>query len=305
MALWSGRFAEAPEDSVRDFTESISFDSRLYKYDIQGSIAHVTMLAECGIISRESSANIVKTLKNIQTRIEQGDFEFRNELEDIHMHIENELIAELGEEGARLHTARSRNDQIALDIRLYMREESALIIDNVKKLQLALLDLAEKNLQAIMPGFTHLQHAQPVLFAHHLLAYTEMFGRDVERLSDGLKRINIMPLGSGALAGSTLPIDRNRTAELLQFPKISQNSMDAVADRDFIIEMIANLAIFTMHVSRLSEDIILWVSSEFDFISLADAFCTGSSLMPQKKNRILPKYHAENQPESMGISWQC
>ncbi|MCK5844306.1 MAG: argininosuccinate lyase, partial [Victivallales bacterium] len=284
MALWSGRFDEAPEDSVREFTESISYDKRLYKHDIIGSIAHSAMLAYAGIISDEDAAKISVGLRGIEREIDDGVFEFSSELEDIHMHIENALIAKIGDAGARLHTGRSRNDQVALDIRLYMRSAAAETIGGIRSLQSALLDIAVLGSDILMPGFTHLQHAQPVLFAHHILAYIEMFDRDASRISDCLARFNVMPLGSGALAGSTLPLDRAKTAESLGFERMTSNSMDAVADRDFICEFIADLAIFAMHVSRLSEDVILWVSSEFAFAELADAYCTGSSLMPQKKN---------------------
>jgi len=284
MALWSGRFSDSPENSVRDFTESISFDKRLYKYDILGSIAHVTMLAESSIIPSDDASTIKKALKEIEERIENNDFTFISELEDIHMHIENALIDAIGETGARLHTGRSRNDQVALDIRLYMRDKADDIVDGIRELQASLVALADENSDAIMPGFTHLQHAQPVLFAHHLLAYTEMFDRDIQRVQDCRKRLNVMPLGAGALAGCTLPLNRKRTAELLNFPEVTTNSMDSVADRDFICEFISDLAIFAMHISRISEDMILWVSDEFKFASFSDSFCTGSSLMPQKKN---------------------
>jgi argininosuccinate lyase len=284
MALWSGRFNDAPEEAVREFTESISFDKRLYKYDIAGSVAHAAMLAHVGIITSKDSAEIAKALHEIESEIESGSFEFSSELEDIHMHIENALISKIGDTGARLHTGRSRNDQVALDIRLYLRSVAADIICGITGLQRAMLELSKNYSDAIMPGFTHLQHAQPVLFAHHIMAYMDMFDRDASRIRDCVKRFNVMPLGSGALAGSTLSLDRAKTAELLGFDEISANSMDAVADRDFLCEFIADLAIFTMHVSRLSEDVILWVSSEFAFAELADAYCTGSSLMPQKKN---------------------
>ena len=284
MALWSGRFEEAPEETVREFTESISFDKRLYKYDIAGSVAHSAMLAKAGIISEDDAAEIAATLREIEKEIESGDFEFSTELEDIHMHIESALIKKIGDIGARLHTGRSRNDQVALDIRLYLRSAAAEIVGGVRSLQTALLDLAESGADTVMPGFTHLQRAQPVLFAHHILAYLEMFDRDVGSIEDCVERFNVMPLGSGALAGSTLPLNRYETAKSLNFEKISSNSMDAVADRDFMCELIADLAIFAMHVSRLSEDVILWVSSEFGFVELSDAYCTGSSLMPQKKN---------------------
>lgn len=284
MALWGGRFSSDTDRDVADFTESVSFDKRLYKYDIQGSKAHVKMLAEKGIIPAKTSESISAELDKILRRIEKGDFAFSSELEDIHMHIESSIIEALGDEGARVHSARSRNDQVALDIRLYLRDEAQNIIEDLKVFQKALVDQADSNSDAIMPGFTHLQHAQPVLFAHHMLAYTEMFSRDIGRLEDCHKRLNVMPLGSGALAGTTLGIDREITCKILDFPESTRNSMDAVADRDFACELLSALSIFAMHISRLSEDIILWCSQEFDFVELDDAFCTGSSLMPQKKN---------------------
>lgn len=284
MALWGGRFSTRADKELSEFSESVSFDKRLYKYDIRGSKAHAAMLAAQGIIPQKTAAAIAVELDAIEKRIDAGDFTFSAELEDIHMHIESALIDKLGDEGARVHSARSRNDQVALDIRLYLRDEVAEIAEMIRDFQRALVDQADKNGDAILPGFTHLQHAQPVLFGHHLLAYVEMFGRDIERLNDCAKRINVMPLGSGALAGSTLKINREMVCESLGFSRVTRNSMDAVADRDFVIELISNLAIFAMHVSRLSEDIILWCSQEFDFIELDDAFCTGSSLMPQKKN---------------------
>lgn len=284
MALWGGRFSETGRKELTDFSESISFDKRLYKHDITGSKAHVTMLAAQGIIPLETADAIKAELDKIKSMIDRGEMEFKPELEDIHMHIESTLIGILGDEGARLHSARSRNDQVALDIRLYLRDELDNIIAGIRDFQKALVSVAEANKTVIMPGFTHLQHAQVVLFAHHLLAYVEMLDRDAERLADCRRRVNVMPLGSGALAGSTLPINREYVAEQLNFDRVSRNSMDAVADRDFAIETASALAIFGMHVSRLSEDIILWSSQEFNFIELADAFCTGSSLMPQKKN---------------------
>lgn len=284
MALWSGRFSENTEKNVQDFTESISYDRRLYRQDILGSQAHAAMLGASGIIPEKSAETIVKQLSAILVRIENGDFTFTPELEDIHMHIENALIEALGDEGARVHTARSRNDQIALDIRLYLRDETDRITKGIRALQKALVNQAEAHKRAILPGFTHLQHAQPVLFAHHMLAYTEMFQRDIDRLADARKRINILPLGSGALAGTTLPVDRDFVRKTLNFPAMSRNSMDAVADRDFACEFLSSLAVFSMHVSRLSEDLILWMSQEFSFMTFSDAYCTGSSLMPQKKN---------------------
>ena len=284
MALWGGRFTEERKNSVRDFTESISYDKRLYKYDIQGSCAHAAMLAEQGIIPQSSADAIIAELKNIQERIEKGDFTFTADLEDIHMHIESELIANLGDDGARVHTARSRNDQVCLDIRLYLRDECAKIASEILTLQQALVSKGNEYKDVILPGFTHLQHAQPILFAHHLLAYAEMLERDRSRLLDARKRLNVLPLGSGAIAGTTLPINRESVMKKLNFPACSRNSMDAVASRDFSCEVLSALAIFAMHISRLSEDIILWMSQEFSFVMLADSFCTGSSLMPQKKN---------------------
>ncbi len=284
MALWSGRFSIQTDKELTEFSESVSFDKRLYKYDIMGSKAHSAMLAAQGIIPQETANAIAVELDKIEKHIDEDNFTFSAELEDIHMHIENALIEKLGDEGARVHSARSRNDQVALDIRLYLRDVVDEITEMIRDFQRALVEQAVKNGDAILPGFTHLQHAQPVLFGHHLLAYVEMFDRDIERLGDCAKRINVMPLGSGALAGSTLKINREMVCKSLNFSRVTRNSMDAVADRDFAIELISNLAIFAMHVSRLSEDIILWCSQEFNFIELDDAFCTGSSLMPQKKN---------------------
>ena len=284
MALWGGRFGEETQNDVKIYSESISFDQRLYKHDIAGSIAHVTMLAKQGIIPESSAEAIRNELKNILGRIEAGDFAYDISLEDIHMHIESALIGVLGDEGARVHSGRSRNDQVALDVRLYLRDTAETIISGIRDLQRALVEKAAENPEQIMPGFTHLQHAQVVLFAHHMLAYVEMFDRDAARLADCRKRFNYSPLGSGAIAGSTLPLDREYVAELLNFDGVTRNSMDAVADRDFMIEFLSALAIFGVHCSRLSEDLILWCGQEFDFIELDDAFCTGSSLMPQKKN---------------------
>ncbi len=284
MALWGGRFSGETRGEVAKFSESISFDQRLYKHDIAGSIAHVTMLAKQGIIPEASAEAIRCELKNILARIEKGDFKYDIALEDIHMHIESALISVLGDEGARVHSGRSRNDQVALDVRLYLRDAAQEIIDGIRDLQRALVQKAAEHPEQIMPGFTHLQHAQVVLFAHHLLAYVEMFDRDAARIADCRKRFNFSPLGSGAIAGSTLPLDREYVAELLNFDGVTRNSMDAVADRDFMIELLSALAIFGIHCSRLSEDLILWCGQEFDFIELDDAFCTGSSLMPQKKN---------------------
>jgi len=284
MAIREGRFKGGRAAGVPEFTASIGFDRRLYRHDIAGSRAHATMLAEQGIIPAATARRIASALAKIERRIAAGDFAFTVELEDIHMHIEHALIAALGDEGARLHTARSRNDQVALDIRLWLREALDAVGEGIRALQRALVAQGEANAAAILPGFTHLQHAQPVLLAHHLLAYVEMLERDRERLADCRRRVNVMPLGAGALAGTTLPIDRERVAELLGFPKVAQNSMDAVADRDFACEALAALAILMMHVSRLGEDIILWCTPEFGFAEPGDDYCTGSSLMPQKKN---------------------
>ncbi|MBQ7394907.1 MAG: argininosuccinate lyase [Lentisphaeria bacterium] len=284
MALWGGRFSSDTNADVAKYSESISFDKRLYRHDIMGSRAHVKMLAKAGIIPQESADAIRKELLNIQQEIESGNFKYDIALEDIHMHIESRLIEILGTEGARVHSGRSRNDQVALDIRLYLRDEIDIIIGKIREFQAALVDTASRHPKQIIPGFTHLQHAQVVLFAHHLLAYVEMLDRDAERLADCRKRIDVMPLGSGALAGSTLPLDREFVCQELNFSRVTRNSMDAVADRDFAIELASALSIFAMHTSRLSEDLILWSSQEFDFIELDDAFCTGSSLMPQKKN---------------------
>ncbi|MCQ2380421.1 MAG: argininosuccinate lyase [Victivallaceae bacterium] len=284
MALWGGRFSGGTSEAVAEFTESISFDSRLYKCDIAGSKAHVAMLAKQGIIPESTAKSIREELEAISRRIDAGDFEFKRDLEDIHMHIESALIGKLGAEGARVHSGRSRNDQVALDIRLYLREEAKRLSDGMRAFQKALVEKAAEYPDAIMPGFTHLQHAQVVLFAHHLLAYVEMFDRDIDRLADCARRLNVLPLGSGAIAGSTLPLDREFVAKELGFDRVGRNSMDSVSDRDFAMEFAGVLAIFGIHCSRLSEDLVLWSSQEFGFVELDDAFCTGSSLMPQKKN---------------------
>ena len=284
MTLWNGRFAEKTDALVAKYSESISYDRRLYPFDIAGSKAHARMLAKQGIIPQEDADAIVKGLDQVLAEIEAGKFDFKEELEDIHMNVESRLTELIGKPGARLHTGRSRNDQIATDERLFMRHECTQLNEQLSAMQKAMLALAVKHKDVIMPGFTHLQHAQPVLFAHHLLAYVEMFGRDKERLEDCKNRLNRLPLGSGAIAGSTLPLDRQFVAEQLGFKEVTRNSMDSVADRDHIIEMLADLSIIAMHLSRLSEDIIIWFSQEFAFITLGDAFTTGSSLMPQKKN---------------------
>ena len=282
--IWAGRFTKETDKRVNDFNSSISFDARMYREDIEGSIAHATMLGECGIIDLDESKAIVEGLKNILNDIENGKLEFDLNAEDIHSFIEAELTKRLGDTGKRLHTARSRNDQVALDIRMYLKKEVKEIESLIKKLITVLIDLSEKNLQTVMSGYTHLQRAQPTTFAHHLMAYCQMFLRDLERLEDSYKRINIMPLGSGALASTTYPINRQRVCDLLGFEEITQNSLDAVSDRDFCIELASDLSILMMHLSRFSEEIILWDSWEFKFIELDDAYSTGSSIMPQKKN---------------------
>ncbi|MGA2025869.1 MAG: argininosuccinate lyase [Syntrophobacteraceae bacterium] len=287
--LWKGRFELPTDKLVEEYTASIHFDSRLYRYDIEGSIAHCRMLAECGIISHEEASRIVQTLGEIVRDLEQGRVVLDSSQEDIHMAIENELIARIGETGGKLHTARSRNDQVALDMRLYMRDALSSILDLVREVLSTLVAMAEKRLGVIMPGFTHLQHAQPVLFSHHLMAYYEMFSRDFARFSDCLVRTDVMPLGSAALAGTTFPIDMEWTARQLGFPKVIANSMDAVGDRDYLIEFCSASAILMMHVSRMAEELIIWSSPEFSFIEISDAFCTGSSIMPQKKNPDVPE----------------
>jgi len=281
---WAGRFTGKTSKAVEYFTESVSFDRRLWKYDIEGSIAHAKMLGKQKIIPKKDSEAIVKGLKSIAAEIASGSFKFIAELEDIHMNIEAALIKRAGDAGKKLHTARSRNDQVALDLRLYLRAETKEIISLIKDVQKVILSAAEKNTGAIMPGYTHLQKAQPVLLSHHLLAYAEMLGRDRERFEESLKRINVLPLGSCALAGTSLPIDRAYVAKLLGFKSIAENSIDAVSDRDFAIEFLSNTGILIMHLSRLAEELVLWSTEEFSFVELPDAFTTGSSIMPQKKN---------------------
>ena len=286
---WAGRFTKPTSKSVEKYTESISFDRRLWKYDIEGSIAHARMLARQGIITKKESDRIVKGLKGIYKEIDEGRFVFREELEDIHMNIESALIEQIGDTGGKLHTARSRNDQIALDIRLYLRAETYEIRGLLRVLEKRLADTAELHLGVIMPGYTHTQRAQPVLLSHHLMAYAQMFERDRERFGDALKRINVLPLGSCALAGTSLPIDRAYVAELLKFDRVSENSMDSVADRDAVIEFLSCSVLLMMHISRLAEELILWSSEEYSFIEISDAYTTGSSIMPQKKNPDVPE----------------
>ena len=282
--MWSGRFEQPTDALLRTFSESVSFDWRLYAHDIDGSLAHAAALRAAGLLTDEELRQIGDGLETIRGEIARGEFRFRPELEDVHMNVEAALTARIGPAGAKLHTARSRNDQVALDLRLYLRAETDALIGELRAMQLALVGLAERFPDAVLPGYTHLQRAQPVLFAHHLLAYVEMFDRDAGRLRDGRARLNVLPLGSGALAGSTINLDRELIAARLGFPTVSQNSMDAVSDRDFACEFLGTAALVGMHLSRLSEDVILWASSEFGFLRLSDAFTTGSSLMPQKKN---------------------
>ena len=285
----SGRFTSGPGEDVAKFTESISFDRRLWRHDLLGSIAHATMLGNIGVLSKAESKRIVKVLEAIGVDIEEGRFEWNESLEDVHMNIEAELTRR-EPAGAKLHTGRSRNDQVALDMRMWLRDEMVELEVEISSLQRSLVELGVKNDKVILPGYTHLQRAQPVYFAHHLLAYVEMFARDHERLLDAFSRVNVCPLGSGALAGSTLPLDRKQVAEFLGFedskgrPVISQNSMDAVSDRDFAVEFCFIASMAGVHLSRLAEDLILWSSSEFDYIRISDEYTTGSSLMPQKKN---------------------
>lgn len=286
---WDGRFSRKTDKIVEAFTSSIDTDKRLYSHDIAGSIAHCRMLSKASVIKEEEASLMIKGLLKIRKDIERGRFKYDDGLEDIHMHIEARLAEDIGKVALKLHTARSRNDQVALDVRMYLREEVETVIKELAGLRKVIVDLAEKHLNTIMPGYTHLQKAQPVLFAHHLMAYYEMFSRDTERMRDCMKRINVMPLGSAALAGTTYPVDRAFTAKLLGFPTVSANSMDSVADRDFIIEFLASASICMVHFSRISEELVIWSSDEFGFIELPDAFATGSSIMPQKKNPDVPE----------------
>ncbi len=287
--LWGGRFNESTDDFVKIFGASIFFDKILAPYDIQGSIAHATMLSEVGLLTIDEKDQIISGLKQILKEINSGKFNWSLDLEDVHMNIESRLTSICGDAGKKLHTGRSRNDQVATDIRLYLRDNVDGLLVDINKLQIELLDLAEKESSTIMPGFTHLQAAQPVIFGHHLMAYFEMLSRDFERLEECRKRINSSPLGAAALAGTTYPINRKRTAELLEFENICSNSLDAVSDRDFVIEFNSVASIIMMHLSRFSEELIIWSSAQFDFVELPDSFCTGSSIMPQKKNPDVPE----------------
>ena len=282
--LWGGRFAQATAASVEDFSASIDYDSRLYRYDIAGSKAHATMLADNGLLSKQELKAIIEGLSEIEKEIDNNDFEFRQELEDIHMNIEKALADRIGAAGAKLHSARSRNDQVALDLKLYLRDQCDIMVELLDNVRRGFAVLARAYLGAVMPGYTHMQRAQPVLVSHHLLAYFEMFSRDRGRLLDCRKRINICPLGGAAMAGTGLPIEREQVAELLGFDGVTANSMDTAGDRDFAIEFVSCCAQIQLHLSRLCEELVLWAGSEFDFVEIEDTFCTGSSIMPQKKN---------------------
>ncbi|GMK38286.1 argininosuccinate lyase [Paenibacillus sp. CCS19] len=287
--LWGGRFTKKTDQLVEEYTASITFDKELAEEDVQGSLAHVTMLGKQGILPADDVDTIKDGLHRVLQRIKRGDWEYAIADEDIHMNIEKALIDDIGPVGGKLHTGRSRNDQVATDMHLYLRKRVVEFVDLLQKLQSALLEQAKANLDTIVPGYTHLQRAQPILFAHHLMAYVSMFGRDAERLQDSYKRINTLPLGAGALAGTTFPIDRHFVAKQLGFDRVYENSLDAVSDRDFILEFLSHASIIMMHLSRLSEELILWSSTEFRFVELDDAFCTGSSIMPQKKNPDVPE----------------
>lgn len=287
--MWSGRFRAETHPLVEQFTGSLGVDYRLAEYDLQGSVAHCRTLGRAGILSRREMAAILQGLEKVRGEFKSGRFPVRREDEDIHMAIERRLTELVGPAGGKLHTGRSRNDQVALDIRLYLRAELRRLSEQVQRLQRVLLERAQGHLDVVMPGYTHLQRAQPVLFAHHLLAYVEMLNRDRSRLEDATRRLNVLPLGSGALAGTNFPLDREYMARLLGFAEVAENSLDAVSDRDFALEVVAALAIVMMHLSRLSEELILWTSQEFRFVEIPDAFCTGSSMMPQKKNPDVPE----------------
>ncbi|MEC4891134.1 MAG: argininosuccinate lyase [Nitrospira sp.] len=286
---WAGRFREQTNRLVEDFSRSVAVDRRLYAHDIQGSLAHCRTLEKAGVLTKKETAAIVKGLQSVLRELEQNRFRFLPEDEDIHMAIERRLTEVIGPLGGKLHTGRSRNDQVALDVRLYLRDEVARLIGRLTEFQRVLVAQAQAHGDVPMPGYTHLQRAQPVLFAHHLLAYVEMFDRDKGRLGDARTRLNVMPLGSGALAGSNYPVDRLYTASLLDFPAVTHNSLDAVSDRDFMIEVSSALAVIMMHLSRMSEELIIWATQEFHFVDLPDGFCTGSSMMPQKKNPDVPE----------------
>ncbi|TCP08423.1 argininosuccinate lyase [Crenobacter luteus] len=286
---WSGRFSEPVSELVKTYTASVNFDKRLAEFDIQGSLAHAQMLAEAGVLSADDLAAIQAGMAEILADIREGRFAWSVDLEDVHMNVERRLTDKIGDAGKRLHTGRSRNDQVATDIRLWLRATIDTVVAHLVELQTSLVDLADAHADTVMPGFTHLQVAQPVTFGHHMLAYVEMLARDAERMQDVRKRVNRLPLGSAALAGTTFPINRLRTAELLGFDDVCQNSLDAVSDRDFAIEFTAAASLVMVHLSRLSEELILWMSPRVGFIDIADRFCTGSSIMPQKKNPDVPE----------------
>ena len=287
--LWGGRFTESTDEFVQTFTASVTFDQRMAQQDIECSRAHAKMLGSVGVLSKDDVDNILQGLSEVSAEIEAGEFDWSVELEDVHMNIEARLTAKIGDAGKRLHTGRSRNDQVATDIRLYVKDAIDVIVAQATRLQLGMLELAETNADVIMPGFTHLQSAQPVTFGHHVMAWFEMISRDVDRLTDCKTRLNVSPLGAAALAGTSYPIDREKSCQLLGFDSVSRNSLDAVSDRDFAIEFCATAAIAMTHLSRMSEELVLWSSSQFDFIELPDRFCTGSSIMPQKKNPDVPE----------------
>jgi argininosuccinate lyase len=286
---WDGRFAERTDKSVEAFTASIAYDHQLYPYDIAGSIAHSKMLARAGVITEAEATRLVDGLGIVKQELDRGEFAFDDSLEDIHMHVEARLLQVVGKVAQKLHTARSRNDQVALDLRMYLRDETRQVIETLRRVRRVLVELAHDHIDVVMPGYTHTQRAQPVLFSHHILAYYEMFSRDQARFAGCLERTDVMPLGAAALAGTTYPIDRAYTAKLLGFPRISANSMDAVSDRDFVMEFLSSASICMVHLSRLSEELVLWSTAEFGFITMADAFATGSSIMPQKKNPDVPE----------------
>ncbi len=287
--LWGGRFSEPTDAFVEDFTASVGFDRRLYRQDIAGSIAHATMLARVGVLSEADAAAIVTGLEAIRDAIEAGEFDWSVGLEDVHMNVEARLTEQVGDVGKRLHTGRSRNDQVATDLRLWLRDEIDVVCATLVRLMEGLAGLAEREAETIMPGFTHLQVAQPVTFGHHVLAWFEMLRRDHGRMRDCRARLNVMPLGAAALAGTSFPLDRELSAELLGFDAVTENSLDAVSDRDFAIEFCASASLVMMHLSRMAEELVLWSSAQFDFITLPDRFCTGSSIMPQKKNPDVPE----------------
>ena len=286
---WGGRFTESTNAFVEAFTASVGFDRRLYRHDIQGSIAHASMLAHVGVLTKKERDAIIKGLKTIEAEIERGEFAWSTRLEDVHMNIEARLTERIGDAGKKLHTGRSRNDQVATDLRLYLRDGIDAVRAELKRLQEGLLQVAEREAETVMPGFTHLQIAQPVTFGHHLMAWFEMLARDDARLRDCRSRVNVLPLGAAALAGTSYPIDRAHTAKLLGFAAVAENSLDAVSDRDFAIEFAACASLIMTHLSRMAEELVLWSSSQFDFVELPDAFCTGSSIMPQKKNPDVPE----------------